>query len=40
MNVCATYTHKDRDPLLEEHITQIVLDGSGVRDTARILGVK
>ena len=34
-----TYTHKARDPLVKEQITQMVLYGAGVRDTARILGV-
>jgi transposase-like protein len=29
-----TYTHKARDPLVKEQITQMVLNGSGVRDTA------
>ncbi|WP_394353889.1 IS1-like element transposase [Spirosoma taeanense] len=33
------YTHKARDPLVKEQITQMVLNGSGVRDTARVLGV-
>ena len=33
------YTHKARDPLVKEQIVQMVLNGSGVRDTARILGV-
>ena len=34
-----TYTHKARDPLVKEQITQMVLNGAGVRDTARVLGV-
>ena len=34
-----TYTHKARDPLVKEQITQMVLNGAGIRDTARILGV-
>ncbi|WP_084757814.1 IS1-like element transposase [Spirosoma luteum] len=34
-----TYTHKARDPLVNEQITQMVLNGAGIRDTARILGV-
>jgi transposase-like protein len=34
-----TYTHKARDPLVKEQITQMVLNGAGVRDTARILGI-
>lgn len=33
------YTHKARDPLVKEQIIQMVLSGSGVRDTARVLGV-
>jgi hypothetical protein len=34
-----TYTHKARDPLVKEQITQMVLNGAGIRDTARVLGV-
>ena len=34
-----TCTHKARDPLAKEQITQMVLNGSGIRDTARVLGV-
>lgn len=34
-----TYTHKARDPLVKEQIIQMVLNGAGVRDTARVLGV-
>ncbi|SFF07992.1 IS1-like element transposase [Spirosoma endophyticum] len=34
-----TYTHKARDPLIKAQITQMALNGSGVRDTARVLGV-
>jgi len=34
-----TYTHKARDPLVKEQITQMVLNGAGVRDTARVLSV-
>ena len=33
------YTHKARDPLVKEQITQMVLNGAGVRDTARVLKV-
>jgi transposase-like protein len=29
-----TYTHKARDPLVKEQITQMVLNGAGIRDTA------
>ena len=32
-----TYTHKARDPLVKEQITQMVLNGAGIRDTARVL---
>lgn len=34
-----TYTHKARDLLVREQITQMVLNGAGVRHTARVLGV-
>jgi hypothetical protein len=34
-----TYTHKARDPLVKQQITQMVLNGAGVRDTARVLRV-
>ena len=34
-----TYTHKARDPLVKAQITQLGLNGSGVRDTARVLGI-
>ena len=34
-----TYIHKARDPLVKEQITQMVLNGAGVRDTARVLSV-
>lgn len=34
-----TYTHKARDPLVKKQITQMVLNGAGIRDTARVLGV-
>ncbi len=34
-----TYTHKARDPLVKQQITHMVLNGAGVRDTARVLGV-
>jgi transposase-like protein len=34
-----TYTHKACDPFAKEQITQMVLNGSGIRDTARVLGV-
>ena len=34
-----TYTHKARDPLVKEQITQMLLNGAGIRDTARVLGV-
>lgn len=33
------YTHKARDPLVKAQITQLGLNGSGVRDTARVLGI-
>lgn len=33
------YTHRARDPLLKEQITQMVLNGEGIRDTTRVLGV-
>ncbi|WP_394366423.1 IS1-like element transposase [Spirosoma utsteinense] len=28
-----TYTHKARDPLVKQQITQMALNGAGVRDT-------
>ena len=34
-----TYIHKARDPLVKAQITQLGLNGSGVRDTARVLGI-
>ena len=39
-----TYTHRARDPLVKQRITarrpgQMVLNGAGIRDTARVLGV-
>ena len=39
-----SYTHKARDPLVKAErrpapITQLALNGSGVRDTARVLGI-
>ena len=34
-----TYTHKARDPLVKAQIIQLGLNGSGVRDTARVLGI-
>ena len=34
-----TYTNKACDPLIKEQILQMVLNGSGVRDTARVLKV-
>ncbi|WP_373424580.1 IS1-like element transposase [Siphonobacter sp. SORGH_AS_1065] len=34
-----TYTHKARDPLVKAQITQLGLNGSGVCDTARVLGI-
>ncbi|MDB5240432.1 MAG: hypothetical protein JWP57_1057 [Spirosoma sp.] len=34
-----TYTHKARDPLVKEQITKMVLNGAGVRDVARVLGI-
>ena len=34
-----TYTHKARDPLIKAQITPLALNGSGVRDTARLLGI-
>lgn len=34
-----TYTHKARDPLVKAQITQLGLNGSGVRDTARVLAI-
>lgn len=34
-----TYTNKACDPLVRQQITQLVLNGSGVRDTARVLGI-
>jgi transposase-like protein len=34
-----TYTHKARDPLVKGQIIQMVLNGAGVWDTARVLGV-
>ncbi len=33
------YIHRARDPHVKEQITQMVLNGAGVRDTARVLGV-
>ena len=34
-----TCTHKARDPLVKAQITQLGLNGSGVRDTAHVLGI-
>lgn len=34
-----TYNHKGRNPLVKEQITQMNLNGAGIRNTARILGV-
>ena len=34
-----TYTHQARDPLVKAKIKEMVLNGSGVRDTARVLKV-
>lgn len=34
-----TYTHKARDPLVKAQIAQLGLNGSGVSDTARVLGI-
>lgn len=32
-----TYTYKARNPLVKQQITQMVLKGASVRDTARVL---
>ncbi|WP_460914234.1 IS1-like element transposase [Spirosoma areae] len=34
-----TYTHKALDPLVKKQMTQMMLNGSGVRYTARVLRV-
>ena len=34
-----TCTYKAHDPLVKEQINQIVLNGAGIRDAARVLGV-
>ena len=33
------YTNKACDPLIRQQITKLVLNGGGVRDTARVLGI-
>ena len=35
----AYYTHKACDPALQAQLTQMAINGSGVRDTARVLHI-
>ena len=35
----AFYTHKACDPLVQAQLTQMAINGSGVRDTARVLHI-